>query len=105
MEDDEKKDGEKSEANVQKEKTDGDRTSDAKDPGDQDREPSPQQEGSSIASEKLFPEGKLDDSKHNDDDEYEDDVKLRILRCLTSSFLAGARCSLHCKNFKLKYNY
>ena len=61
------------------------------------------QDGSSEASE-VFSEDplKLLAEEKQEDEELEDEVKLRILRCLTSSFLAGARCSLHSKK-KLFY--
>ena len=59
------------------------------------------QDGSSEASE-VFSEDPLKQEEKQEDEVLEDEVKLRILRCLTSSFLAGARCSLHSKN---KYLY
>ena len=77
----------------------GDGGSDVKDLSERDgiEVPSSRQEGSSEASE-VFSEDPLKPEEKQEDEELEDEIKLRILRCLTSSFLAGARCSLHSKN-------
>ena len=99
MEEDEKKDGDKSETLSQKEKCEEEKAaSDGKEPAENENleVPSPRQDSSSTASEDVSGEDpfKQDNSKQED---LEDEKKLRMLRCLTSSFLAGARCSLHSK--------
>ena len=98
MEEDEKKDGDKSETLSQKEKSEEEKASDGKEPTENEglEVPSPRQDSSSTASEDVSGEDpfKQDNSKQED---LEDEKQLRMLRCLTSSFLAGARCSLHSK--------
>ena len=115
-EDDKKEEKEdKSDGSAAKDKGEGDKTSDPKvseHEGSQDPH-SPKHEGaSSVASEEVF-SAAADTSEHSksgeaekllqgepeivDEDEYDDEMVLRRLRCLTSSFLAGVRCSLHCK--------
>ena len=98
MDDDGKKDGAGDNASTSQQE--GDRGSDAKEMSEHDgmEVPSPRPEGSSEASE-VFSEDPLKPEEKTEEEleELEDEVKLRILRCLTSSFLAGARCSLHSK--------
>ena len=103
MEEDEKKDGDKSETLSQKEKSEEEKASDGKEPTENEglEVPSPRQDSSSTASEDVSGEDpfKQDNSKQED---LEDEKQLRMLRCLTSSFLAGARCSLHSKKSEKK---
>ena len=98
MDEDDKKDGAGDNASTSLQ--DGDRGSDVKEMSEHDgmEVPSPRPEGSSEASE-VFSEDPLKPEEKTEEEleELEDEVKLRILRCLTSSFLAGARCSLHSK--------
>ena len=104
MEEEDKKEGEKSESSVVKDKSDaGDKTSEIKEPSEQDAMeiPSPKHDGSSEASQEVFggesDPSKVAESALQDETEYDDEMVLRRLRCLTSSFLAGVRSSLHCK--------
>ena len=105
MDEDDKKEGEKSESSAIKDKSDGDRTSEMKDPSEQDGmelvspKPGSQLGSSEAGSEEVF-SGEPDPTKHElqEEGEHDDEMVLRRLRCLTSSFLAGVRCSLHCKN-------
>ena len=76
---------------------DGDGGSAAKEHSDRDLDVPSRQDVSSEVSE-VFSEDPLKQEEKEDDGELEDEIKLRILRCLTSSFLAGARCSLHSKD-------
>ena len=100
MDEDDKKDSDKGGDNASTSQQEGDRGSDIKEMSDHDgmEVPSPRHGGSSEASE-VFSEDPLKPEEKTEEEleELEDEVKLRILRCLTSSFLAGARCSLHCK--------
>ena len=68
--------------------------------------PNVDQDGSSEASEEIFGGGEStseDPTKTGDvgpsemQDSYDEEMIHKVLRCLTSSFLAGVRCSLHCK--------
>ena len=106
MDEDDKKDSDRGD-NASTSQHEGDRGSDVKEMSDHDgmEVPSPRPEGSSEASE-VFSEDPLKPEEKTEEEleELEDEVKLRILRCLTSSFLAGARCSLHSKIF-LKFVY
>ena len=99
MDEGDKKDSDKGGDNASTSQHEGDRASDVKEIDDDGIEvPSPRPEGSSEASE-VFSEDPLKPEEKTEEEleELEDETKLRILRCLTSSFLAGARCSLHSK--------